>query len=319
MPTQAVFGKGFWSEIALADLGGDAKLPSHWSLVRTDAPPRRRDCELIGSSEAFAGVWVRLYRSPDGFRVVTDDAGVFDLSSDGRELTWYEPDARHEAQAQLYVTNCLLPLALHLVGGLCLHASAVAIGGNGISYMAPKFHGKSTLAMASVRAGAKLLTDDTLAVSLSTPPSLLPGVHAVRLYSDSALRLEADESGVDKGFAEKHVVIPVGHLAHEAALFAAAYLLAPVAPDPGRPAVQRIGMSKFEAVALLMGQSKIQLLFDKVEQIKVMDRVSVIAEQVPVYRLEVVRDFARIEEVTATLLAWHGAPSSCAPAKAPGA
>lgn len=305
MPTQAVFGKGFWSEIAVADLGGDAQLPSHWSFLRSDGPAPSRDCEPVGSSEVFPDIWAHLQRHRDGLRFVVDDAGTFDLSSDGRQLIWYEPKAEAEGQAQLYVTNVLLPLALHLAGGLCLHASAVAFGDNAISYMAPKFHGKSTLAMATVRAGAKLLTDDTLAVTLTTPPRLLPGVHAVRLYSDSASHLEAGEESVDAGFAAKQIITPVGHLAHESARFDAAYLLAPMAPNAGRPAVRRVAMSKFEAVALLMGQSKIQLLFDKIEQMKVMERVTIVAEQVPVYRLEVVRDFARIGEVTATLREWH--------------
>lgn len=306
MPTQAVFGKGFWSEIPVTDLGDDAPLPSHWSFHRSDAPAPALDCELVGSSEVFPGVWAYLHRHRDGLRYTADDAGVFDLAHGGREFTWYEPRPEAEAQAQVYVTNVLLPLAWHLAGGLCLHASAVSFGDNAISFMAPKFHGKSTLAMASVRAGAKLLTDDTLAVTLTTPPRLLPGVHAIRLYADSANRLQAGEEGVDEGFAAKQVITPTGHLAHDPARFDAGYLLAPVMATPDRPPVRRVRMSNFEAVLLLMGQSKIQLLFDKVEQMKVMERVTVIAEQVPVYKLEVVRDFARIEEVTATLREWHG-------------
>ena len=49
-------------------------------------------------------------------------------------------------------------------GAVTLHASAVAVDGAAIGFMAPKFHGKSTLAAAMTYVGAHLVSDDALAI-----------------------------------------------------------------------------------------------------------------------------------------------------------
>jgi hypothetical protein len=45
----------------------------------------------------------------------------------------------------------------------------VRVGDRALGFLAPKFHGKSTLAYALVAAGAGSITDDTLPVELRDP------------------------------------------------------------------------------------------------------------------------------------------------------
>jgi hypothetical protein len=211
----------------------------------------------------------------------------------------------------MYLTSLLLPLSFHIAGALCLHASAVAVDGQGIAFMAPKFHGKSTLAAATVRAGGRLLTDDTLVVR-GSPPQLLPGIHAIRLRADTAQHLGHGDGLVHIPSVERHVVSPVDRLATDEVPFAAIYLVNPMVAVAGEPIVRRTPGATFEGAAMIMGQSKIRLMFDQVERARVFEGAARVASQVPVYRLDVGRDFARVGEVGSTIVGWHSAAASSA-------
>ena len=86
----------------------------------------------------------------------------------------------------------VLAIALHAAGDLCFHASAVTIGGTAMAFLGSKGMGKSTIAWALVRAGAKLITDDTLRVRLGPQLTAYPGVHELRLRPDVATYLPPD-------------------------------------------------------------------------------------------------------------------------------
>jgi hypothetical protein len=306
MPVYTLFGSGFASDLTCAELreGGDS--PIGWQL-RTAAAraPAVRAEDRVGSVETLPGIWARLSRLPaGGFRFDVDDAGDFDISADGRVIVWYRPSPELEAQACMYATSLLLALSFHIAGALSLHASAVAVDGAGIAFMAPKFHGKSTLAAVTVRSGGHLITDDTLVVQ-GDPPRLLPGVQAIRLRADAERHVGYEEGFVHVPSVERHVVTPVDRLTTESVPFAAAYLVNPVAGDAAQPAVRRTRISAFEGAAMIMGQSKIRVLFDRTEQLLVFERATRVASAVPIYRLDVVRDFARLDEVGDTICGWH--------------
>ena len=61
----------------------------------------------------------------------------------------------------------VLPIAALLRGTELLHASGVTIGGGAIAIAGPSHSGKTSLALRLALAGAPLLTDDLLAISLS--------------------------------------------------------------------------------------------------------------------------------------------------------
>src|SRR5690606_8613182 len=64
-------------------------------------------------------------------------------------------------------------------------------GGAAIGFLGGKFHGKSTLATALTAAGARLVSDDILAVEPSSR-RLRPGVLSVRLWEDAAAALRVE-------------------------------------------------------------------------------------------------------------------------------
>jgi hypothetical protein len=126
--------------------------------------PLAADAQMLGEDDVQQGVRVRLYRSADGFRLEYDDTGTFDISADGSQIFWC-PGASVAMQAvEMDLIGRVLAAAMHAAGTLCLHGSAVAVNGGGIAFLAPKFHGKSTLAQAMVAAGARLATNNVVPI-----------------------------------------------------------------------------------------------------------------------------------------------------------
>ncbi|WP_027052709.1 serine kinase [Mesorhizobium erdmanii] len=82
----------------------------------------------------------------------------------------------------------VMALLLHQRGLLVLHASAIAVTGNGAIFMGDKGAGKSTTASALIRAGHDLLTDDVVALDLTSPdaPMIVPGFPQIKLAADAA-------------------------------------------------------------------------------------------------------------------------------------
>lgn len=86
--------------------------------------------------------------------------------------------------------------------------------------------------------------------------------------------------------------------------FAAAYLLAPFTPDATRP-VRRERLSHVPATLALLGQAKIGTLLGPTWRAALLSQFAEMATAVPVYRLEVPRDYGRLAELTDTLWSWH--------------
>lgn len=85
--------------------------------------------------------------------------------------------------------NQILPLVLSRRGRLVLHAGAVAIGGEVFAFVGPTGSGKSTLVAACANAGAEVVADDGVVISLHGDRWMAwPSYPAIRLWS-SALEL----------------------------------------------------------------------------------------------------------------------------------
>jgi len=83
----------------------------------------------------------------------------------------------------------------------------------------------------------------------------------------------------------------------------AIYLLA---PNLGTgPVAQRESLAPVPAAAALVGHAKIGALLGRSEAPVVLDRAVRIASRVPVYRLDLARDFARLSAVDMQLTEWH--------------
>jgi hypothetical protein len=257
---------------------------------------------------------VRLHRSEERLRLTYDDTGSFDISPDGAHIIWYPAEGSREELARLDVLGRVLATAVHAAGSLCLHGSAVALHGNGVAFVAPKFHGKSTLAQALVAVGARLATDDALPIDMGPPVTMRPGVHRLRLRNDSAAQVAPHLLGGEPSVGGKHILeqLPGDRLMLAPVRVSAIYLLAPVHPDRGVPAAERRLLSGVEAVLAVVRHATIGPLLGGSEAHVLLDRAAEVARTVPVYLLKTVRDFARLPEVVEQLAAWHDVPAAAA-------
>jgi hypothetical protein len=277
-----------------------------WTVHRSVPRALPPEAQSLGTDQVDASVSARLYRSRGGWHLVYDDTGCFDVDASGGEIVWRPPASASEDAARLDLIGRVLATAMHAAGDVCFHASAVAVDGEAIAFLGGKGFGKSTLAWAMVRAGARLLTDDTLRVELGATPLAYPGVHELRLRCDAAMRLppaprEARAAGgrlVVDGLALAQLQsapVPIG----------AIYLLSPVNELPGGMAVRVSVLPSVPSALSLVRHAKIAPLLGGADAVALLDRVVAFVQRIPVRLLEVSRNFSRIDEVVGDVLSRH--------------
>ena len=305
-----VFGGALRSDIEFPELRSiDSDEPS-WTLRSTTLVPDMSAPTLLGEAEVIPGCQVQLFRHDAGFRFVFDDTGSFDITHGGRDIAWSSGPNAEDSWVRADITGRVLAVALHASGHLCLHGSAVATGAGAIAFLAPKFHGKSTLALALARAGAKLLTDDVLPVHPHTPVQAVPGVHQVKLWQDSAIHFGVDADRPAPRPGSKHLLhdFDDNMLSNHRTPLAAIYLLSPIIVEAGAaaPTISRTRMTAVPSALALVRHSIMGSMLSGSEAQLVIDRATTIAEAVPVYQLTVAAGMERIGDTVDQLLAWHG-------------
>jgi hypothetical protein len=252
----------------------------------------------------------QLFRIPAGLRLQYSHAGTFDMTEKGSRIVWYPaPDHRVEL-ARAILLGPVLAIALEAAGRLCLHGSAVAVGVNAVAFIGGKHRGKSTLAMALTAAGARLISDDIVAIVPGSPALALPGVASARLWGDSARELDFERTGGRLLPGIKSTVTAFAeHAVQLTALpLAAIYLLAPDINGTGERACSRTRLNGMDAVVALAQQTKLADSLIGMNEAGVQLRTAAgIAAEVPVYTLDFVGNFARLPEVVRAVFAWHDA------------
>jgi hypothetical protein len=308
MRNYQVFGGALSSDIEFPELQTIESDAPTWTLRSVTSVPDMVAATLLGEVQVIPGCQVRLFRHAAGYRFVFDDTGSFDITNKGRDIAWSRGPAVEAEWVRADITGRVLAVAMHASGHLCLHGSAVATGAGAIAFLAPKFHGKSTLALSLTRAGAKLLTDDVLPVDPRTPVNAVPGVHQVKLWQDSALHFGVDREAPRPG--NKHLLhdFDDNMLSNDRTPLAAIYLLSPVIVEEGAPApaVSRARMHAVPSALALVRHSIMGSMLSGDEAQHVINRATAIAEAVPVYQLTVAAGMERIADTVDQLLAWHG-------------
>lgn len=302
-----LFGGTLRSELPLAELPDASEEHADWTLRVIDVATRSAPEGVpLGSDTVFGDTRVYGFRKEDGYSLVFDDTGRFDVSSAGSVITWYRPPDVVADSAAADITSRVLALALHASGVFTLHASAVSIHGAGVAFLAPKLHGKSTLCSALVLAGARALSDDTVPVRPGAQPRLSPGLPRLRLWSDAVARLfgvDRDQTDVlRKTLMDK---LDESQVETRTVPFRAAYVLNPVMDLPDGQAAKRDRLDGVAATISLVVHAKLGPVLAGVESPVMMTRAADIARAVPVYTLSVVRDLNRIDEVARQLIEWH--------------
>lgn len=302
----AVFGGVMRSALEFPALRVQAAAHPTWTVHRGVPRNLPVDAQSLGTDQVDARVTARLYRSSSAWHLVYDDTGCFDVDKSGEEIVWRASDGVSEDAARLDIIGRVLATAMHAAGDVCFHASAVAIDGEAVGFLGAKGFGKSTLAWALVRAGARLLTDDTLRVQLGATPLAYPGVHELRLRSDAARRLppgprEARPAG------DRLVVgtLPIERLQVQPVPIGALYLLSPVNELPGSAAARVYDLPAVPGALSLVRHAKIAPLLAGTDAVALLDRVVALVQRIPVRLLEVSRNFDRLDEVVARVLSRH--------------
>jgi hypothetical protein len=167
-----------------------------------------------------------------GYRVWAPRHGAWLVSPDGRTIAGAPPAGPRWRWERLVLAQAL-PLAAVLQGREVLHASAVAFGDRGIALLGPSGAGKTTLAAHLLARGARLVTDDVLAVTAAGGAVVGHRGGGVARIDATAIRAMSAGERAALGFVEArgakwHVRPPTGprHV-----LLGALYLLVPVPDD----------------------------------------------------------------------------------------
>lgn len=280
-----------------------------WRLHVLDAPAPQRDTTELRSEDLSEELNVKLASMSGGFRVTYSDTGSYDLTDDGRTITWYRPEDPDLGNARLDVLGTLLTLALHLNDRLTLHGSAVAFESGVVAFLAPSGFGKSTLAMSLTVSGARFMSDDAVPVRVEgTEVIASPGVPSPRFREDSFARFRdvlpnpvaLSNGKVSAGEQLSDDVIEV----RERPLVAV-YVLNPVTPDVSTQ-LNRVQMPPMIATVHLLRNAKLAKLLWAEESQRLFTLVSEVARHVPVWSLEVPRDLDLLPSVVQQLHVWHG-------------
>lgn len=312
MPTYALLGGLLDCDVPLEGLRPVTGGPATWTF-RTD--PTMGDDEVaatVGREEVSAELRVTLDRLGDGSLLLRYSAlglGAFRISPDGATIRW-RPDAAPRLDALRWVLlGRVLATAMYAAGTVALHGSAVQLGGAGLGFVAPKHHGKSTLAAALVAAGARLVSDDLLPIDAGPPVRMRPGVPVLRLHDDSERAVTLAGRGYGRAahdLGKARLDVAPTDLVTAPWPLTAVYVLAPEPeePEPGAAAV-RTRLDRLAALQMLTRHTALAPLLSPAEARPLLTVAAAVARTVPVYELRFVRQLARLADVVAELRAWH--------------
>ena len=165
-------------------IGSDVALPELRPSDSAARTPDDPDLEVvrasIGGVEETEGV-NGVIRSTDRNALLHyDHTGGFRVE-DGRRIVVDAAVDTSERLARHLILGVCTGVALHQKGHLTLHASAVGLEDGVAAFIGWKRRGKSTTASALHASGARLVTDDIVAIPPGNDATVLPGFPQMRL------------------------------------------------------------------------------------------------------------------------------------------
>jgi hypothetical protein len=300
------FGSRLASELEFPELRPVGAGPARWTFRVVDHLPEMRGPIPCGEEAIYGDVKARLLRHGKAHRIEVCDTGAFELLPEG-EIHWLPTAEPWWDFGRGHLLGRVLATALYLEGIHTLHGSAVKCGDGVIGFLAPKFTGKSTLALHLCRAGASLVTDDSLPVQI-TPDEVLahPGVHTIRLRTMEEAGASTESTGRDGKF--RVTDLPTDGRAEVPSPLRMLYLLRSVQHNEGGAAVVRATLPGPLRAMRLLAFAKIGEMLGPEAGPFLFESAATLSDRVPVEELLVVRDHDRLPEAVEQLLAWHGGP-----------
>ena len=154
------------------------------------------------------------------FATRRDQAVQLDLPGIGRvqveggcEITVEAAPSVDPPQLRAILLGSVMGMLCHQRGMMVLHASAVAFDNHAVAFAGEQGAGKSTLTAHCVSAGARLVADDVLVVSLGADhrPMAYPGVPGIKLWRHVLDGLGKSADGLTRAWAcEEKYHVPFG-------------------------------------------------------------------------------------------------------------
>lgn len=309
MPTYSVYGSCLESTLEFPELSPIPSETPRWRLSMAPQLFDMYDPVAIGDELIYGECHARLYKHRDGHRIVVDDTGSFELETGGHIIA-APKDGAFPDFVRAHLLGRVLATALYHEGMLPMHGSAVQTREGVVAFLAPKGYGKSSMALAMVKAGAALVSDDLLPLECRTPPLAWPGIRSLRVREDAVRAVGVDAVGEATREGKVALHQNAGAMAPDAPLpLAAIFLLAPTTEELGAEAVKRTPLSPVLAAAALVAHVKIGRMIGPSAASQMMQRAATIASLVPVHQLLIARDLSRLPEAAAQVLTWYGGPA----------
>jgi hypothetical protein len=173
------YGLGIHSFLPLPELVAETRTAD---VVFRFGKVNGADLETLDETRSFKA-------TPDEAYYYLEGVGKFRVCG-GREVIVDPSSSADERTVRLCLLGPIVALLLHQRGRLILHASAVDVGGNAVSFLGGQGWGKSTLAAALYVRGHAMLADDVTAIHMdSAGPIALPAYPQLKLWPNSIVAL----------------------------------------------------------------------------------------------------------------------------------
>lgn len=166
-----LYGLELWSELPLPAPAQDEKragshrIEVRWGGARS-VPAQMPEGEVLSRLLIDENLGTVAVRRSDGFLLRYFGLCEFQVSPDLTQITAHPDPGNGVSYAPLLLAGNVMAFVLAMLGRTVLHASAVEDGGRVIAFVGASGQGKSTVAAMCCGSGARLVTDDLLALKI---------------------------------------------------------------------------------------------------------------------------------------------------------
>jgi hypothetical protein len=248
---------------------------------------------------------LRVFRVREGkyFRFSYADRTEFLIDHDGTEVwaQWVEPLTLEDTAT--YLLGPVMGFVMLLRGIVCLHASAVAVGGRALALLGPAGSGKSTTAAAFSNRGFAVLAEDVVTLDDRGDSFFVrPGYPCIRLWPASVKALYGSETHLPKltpNWDKRYLDLSHQFQADPLPL-AAIYHLGERHHDDAAPFVESLNRS--DALMSLVANTYATKLMDKQMRAREFELLTRVLNRVPVRRVTPHADAARLNQLCDSIL-----------------
>jgi hypothetical protein len=262
--------------------------------------------------EPVLEVWMLGARSYFRFRYCDDTEFVVDRRGTRIWATW--PAHLTLEDTATYLLGPVLGFVLRLRGITCLHASAIALGGQVIALVGNARAGKSTTTAAFAGLGYPVLSDDIVALSdKGQPPLVQPGYPRVGLWPESVKAIYGSADALPRltrTWEKRYLDLTEAsyRFKPEPLPLAAVYVLSERSHDPAAPSVKAIPLQT--GLMALVANTCANHLLDRAMRAQEFASLGRLVTHVPLRRVTPHANLTRLSRLCDTILDdFHGLTS----------